>query len=147
MVDQGMVQVLNEKYLRKAVSGRRALQENLVRPEAIVTLEQKEDGSAAVIKREEPGRMRKIPLSSGGRLILDFGDHQVGPGGPAVWPPGRQSPISPAAAGPAGLFPGSYYPSSLPHFGYYTIVFHFPQHKKRRLFPGAPPIIKLDKVF
>ena len=38
MVDQGMVQVLNEKYLRKAVSGRRALQENLVRPEAIVTL-------------------------------------------------------------------------------------------------------------
>ena len=78
MVDQGMVQVLNEKYLRKAVSGRRALQENLVRPEAIVTLEQKEDGSAAVIKREEPGRMRKIPLSSGGRLILDFGDHQVG---------------------------------------------------------------------
>ena len=71
MVDQGMVQVLNEEYLRKAVSGRIALQENLVRPEAIVTLEQKEDGSAAVIKREEPGRMRKIPLSSGGRLILE----------------------------------------------------------------------------
>ena len=78
MVDQEMVQVLHEEYLRKAVSGRRPLQENLVRPEAVVTLEQKEDKSAAVIKREDSGRMREMPLSSGDRLVLDFGDHQVG---------------------------------------------------------------------
>lgn len=78
MIDQEMVQVLHEEYIRKAVSCRRTLQENLVRPMAVVTLEQKEDGSAAVIKREDPGRMGETPLSSGGRLVLDFGDHQVG---------------------------------------------------------------------
>ncbi len=78
MVDQEMVQVLHEEYIRKAVSNRRALHENLVRPRAVVTLEQTEDGSAAVVKSEHPGRMREMPLSSGGRLVLDFGDHQVG---------------------------------------------------------------------
>lgn len=78
MVDQEMVQVLHDDYIRKAVSNRRELYEYLVKPEAIVTLEQKENGSAGVIKRENPVRMKEMPLSCGSRLILDFGNHQVG---------------------------------------------------------------------
>lgn len=78
MVDQEMVQVLHDDYIRKAVSNRRELYEYLVKPEAIVTLEQKENGSAGVIKRENPVRMKEMPLSCGSRFILDFGNHQVG---------------------------------------------------------------------
>ncbi len=78
MVDQEMVQVIHEAYIQKAESSQRSLYETLVKPTAIVTLVQNEDGSAETVNRESPEKMKKMPLSRGGRLVLDFGAHQAG---------------------------------------------------------------------
>ncbi len=78
MVDQEMVQVTHGAYIEKAEASRRSLHEDPARPEALVTIEQQEDGYTKIVKRERPERMKEMPLSRGGRLVLDFGDHQVG---------------------------------------------------------------------
>lgn len=78
MVDEKMTQVIHDVYIQKAVSNRRDLYIKLVRPAAVVTLGRKKDGSAGAIKSENLERIKEMPLARGGRLILDFGDHQVG---------------------------------------------------------------------
>lgn len=78
MVDQEMVQVFHDVYMQKAEDNRRNLYETIVKPVAMVTIEKKGDSSVEIIKSGAPEQMKTMPLSRGGCLILDFGNHQVG---------------------------------------------------------------------
>ena len=78
MIDYEMKQKVHHMLLDRAALYKKPLYENIVRPEAMVLLQENELGNVEVIERKEAEIMKEKSLSKGEKLILDFGDHQVG---------------------------------------------------------------------